>query len=191
MLYLSGRLDGQSESFVDYFNATRINNHVYLNWQLKVGNTCNGITILRSTDSLTFSRIGLIPGICGSPTEAARYYHIDPEPVLNRRNYYQLEFGGAGVSEIMGIDLIDFSEKDYQVWPNPSSGITKIYFSNPEQRAYLLHLYNAQGVSLGSLSSAFEYFTLDATDLPHGMYVFTIGESGQTPVLTGKLLVQQ
>lgn len=189
-MLIHGRMAGQPDSFVDYFQVSKINSHIYLNWQLSLGNTCNGITINRSTDSIHFNRIGLIPGICGSPTDVARYHHIDSEPVLNRRNFYQLEFGGEGVSEIIGIDVVDLSDQAYQIWPNPSGDKTNIFFENDEGRVNVLHIYTPVGVSLHTQSTDSDFFHLDASALPDGIYIFTIAQVGAQPGLTGTLLVQ-
>lgn len=180
----------QGDSFLEDFQVSRFNTHVFLNWQLRHGNTCNGISIYRSTDSIQFTRIGLIPGICGSPTEAARYHFIDSDPELNRRNYYQLEFGGVGVSSIIGIDFLDFSLQGYQIWPNPSDTDTRIFIQNEEGQAYSLHVYIGTGVPFRIYNTSSDQFYLDTSAWPSGIFPFTIQNANGHVVSSGSLLVQ-
>ena len=48
------------------FSAVQVETKVQLNFTIKAGNTCNGIEIFRSPDSVNFSLIGDIQGVCGS-----------------------------------------------------------------------------------------------------------------------------
>ncbi len=78
------------------FSLFENNGKVYLNWSIVSGSTCNGIQIYRSTDSVMFTQVGNIPGICGSSSSAISYNFIDDNPVKNKVNYYRLELGNNG-----------------------------------------------------------------------------------------------
>jgi hypothetical protein len=180
----------QTGPIIDNFNISKSGDQVLLNWRMLAGNTCNGITIFRATDTLYFSQIGHIPGICGSTIESVRYTHADLSPEKNSRNYYRLEFGGVGVSEIISIDIIDVGPKGYQVRPNPVHSEAKIFFRNDNGFKHQLRVYSMNGIEVYTGSTDEEYFSIQSTDLEAGLYMFTISTSGALPVLTGKLLVQ-
>lgn len=187
LVAFSGR--AQSDPFLDDFKVSRIGQHVFLSWQLGFGNTCNGITIHRSTDSLEFKRIGLIPGVCGSATEAVRYHFIDSEPVLNRRNYYQLEFGGVGVSDVAAIDFLDFTMQDYQIWPHPASGETNVYFQNDEGIPIDMILYAPDGRIFEQYTTTSDHVRFDVSGWAPGIYVFTLWRMGDLALRAGKFLI--
>ena len=69
---------------------------VDLHWSIMEGSTCNGIQIYRSNDSIQFSKIGEISGVCGSISEEQSYTFSDVNPFRNQVNYYRLELGIHG-----------------------------------------------------------------------------------------------
>lgn len=65
---------------LNYFNANSTSNSVLLTWEIKGGNTCNGIAIFRSTDGINFQQIGQVDGLCGSTDFAVAYSYTDLSP---------------------------------------------------------------------------------------------------------------
>jgi hypothetical protein len=190
LLQVAAGTMAQTGPVIDNFNISKSGNQVLLSWRMLAGNTCNGISIFRATDTIHFSQIGLIPGICGSTIESVRYTHTDLSPVQNSINYYRLEFGGIGISEIISIDIIDLGPSGYQVRPNPVRDEAKIFFTNDEGFQHQLKLYSMNGIEVFKASTNEEYFSIKSTFLEAGLYMFTISTSGAPPVLTGKLIVQ-
>ncbi|HAW51895.1 MAG TPA: hypothetical protein DCX54_06130, partial [Flavobacteriales bacterium] len=94
------------QTILDRFQANTVDSQVYLSWTIKKGSTCNGIKITRSADSLNFVEIGRIDGVCGDASSAVNYSFIDATPLLNRKNFYRLDLGDVGPSEIISIDVI-------------------------------------------------------------------------------------
>ena len=97
-LFLPMSLFGQEHPILNYFSANLGDNDVYLSWEIMGGGQCNGIQILRSTDSLNYVEIGDVQGVCGSPDFAQQYDFTDESPVENSINYYRLELGVQGFS---------------------------------------------------------------------------------------------
>ena len=97
----------QNEDVVLNFSATEFNGKVLLTWSVTQGNTCNGILILHGTDTLNYSQIGSIEGICGSTAEVIKYQFTDISPNVNQTNYYRLSLGGIGFSYPVIVDVID------------------------------------------------------------------------------------
>ncbi|MBK9108621.1 MAG: hypothetical protein IPM92_09715 [Saprospiraceae bacterium] len=62
-----------SQNVLNYFNAIAVDKNILLEWQMTQGQTCDGIRILHSTDSISFIEIGFIGGICGGKIETVTY----------------------------------------------------------------------------------------------------------------------
>ena len=90
-LIVNGLLFSQDAPQVSKFTVESINGKAYLNWTIDAGGTCNGIRILRSTDSLIFQEVGLLEGVCGSLSFPTNYTYTDESPLVNKVNYYKLD----------------------------------------------------------------------------------------------------
>jgi len=93
----------QKQEILENFKVFETNGQVLLNWQIVQGSTCFGIGILQSTNQLDFTEIGHIPGVCGASNDPLGYQFIDSNPIKNQFNYYRLNLGGYGYSEILAI----------------------------------------------------------------------------------------
>jgi hypothetical protein len=180
----------QSGPIIDDFHVTKSGQEVLISWRMLAGNTCNGIIIFRATDTLHFSQIGLIPGICGSTVESLRYNYVDASPVSNSTNHYRLEFGGLGISEIISVDIIDLGPDGTQVWPNPMQNEAKIFFQNDDGFEYEMRIYSFNGIEIYFDQTDQEFFDFKSTNLPGGVYTYTIAVPGKVPAITGKLVIQ-
>ena len=103
LFIFSAPLSAQNEDVIEYLNASEFNGKVLLSWSIMQGNTCNGIQILHSTDSINFSQISSIEGICGSTQQSISYSFTDLSPEKNANNYYRLQLGGLGFSWIVSV----------------------------------------------------------------------------------------
>ena len=120
----------QNEDVIEYLHASEFNGKVLIAWAITQGNTCNGVIVLHSTDSVNFNQIGSIEGICGSTAESIEYdfTHITPEK--NAINYYRLSLGGIGFSWIVSAEVIDMGANTSLVRPNPISENSELLFDN-------------------------------------------------------------
>ena len=188
MLHLTLNAISQ-ETILDRFQAKVNNGQVLLSWTIEQGSTCNGIAITRSSDSLNFTQIGDIEGICGSLSEPVNYSFADISPVANRKNYYRLELGDVGSSEIISIEVVALNEEGYYAFPNPGTLSTRIYFSNKQLKRAELKLFNVNGSKTSEIFSQQDFFDIDLTGLNAGLYLFLIYTQYNNPV-SGKILVQ-
>ena len=180
----------QSHPILGKFYISENEGDVYLNWSIIEGSTCNGIQIYRSTDSTNFSQIGEIYGVCGSVSFEQPYDFTDNNPVKNKVNYYRLELGNQGFSQIVSVEIIDIESNGYQIRPHPANSETKIYFDNNTNREQQLILYNMNGIEVFTSTTKEDFFLLKTSFLQSGLYFFTISISGNPPTAQGKLLVQ-
>lgn len=183
-------VNAQGSSILGKFTLSQANGQVSLFWQIIAGNTCNGIQIYRSTDSIQYSRIGYIGGICGSETEAVNYTFTDSIPVNNTVNYYYLELGGVGTSNTLSIDVIDAGESGYQIRPHPVLNSARIYFDALSSGSYTIRIYDFQGQLVFSTESLEDRFDIDTAPWPSGPYAFTISDADNSVLTDGVMIVQ-
>lgn len=69
------------------FSAFAHSQSVQLDWTIGAGSFCDGTTIFRSEDDITYHEVGMIDGICGSADEPVGYSFKDSMPIENRRMY--------------------------------------------------------------------------------------------------------
>lgn len=179
----------QSHTILQNFSISQVDNEVYLSWVISQGETCNGTKILRSTDSLNFSQIGEIAGICGSPDFAQPFDFVDENPVKNKINFYKLELGNTGFSEVLAIEVINFPGNRALVLPNPSTETATIKYKNADKLLHTLRLYSITGAQILRLEGRENTFTLDTSRLESGTYIFTISEGDNVSNAGGKLVV--
>lgn len=185
-------MNAQIHPMLGKFLASRIEgNKVLLSWQIVAGSTCNGIKILRSTDSLNYEQIGEIGGVCGDVSFAQNYDFTDDNPVINLTNYYRLELGNFGLSQRVSIILVDLGLQGYQVRPNPLSTAGQIFFENSEKAEHTLRVYNQKGLELQTQTTEEDFFKLNILQLKSGIYYFTIAPKNKAIKATGKFLVHQ
>jgi hypothetical protein len=163
---------------------------LFLPWAIAEGSTCNGIQISRSTDSVNFTEVGSIPGICGSTSFEQPYNFTDENPVKNKVNYYRLGLGGSGLSEILSVEIIALENSGYQIRPNPITADAKIYFSNNKNQAHQLIIYNLSGVKIFTTTTKQDFFQINTAVIQAGIYVFSISLIGDTPKAKGKFVVK-
>lgn len=173
------------------FTASHQNGKAFLNWTITAGSTCNGINIFRSVDAINFSKVGSIVGICGNLTVEQRYDFTDNNPINNKVNYYRLEFGNFGFSEIISVEIIYTENGSFQIRPNPVSNNARIYFNNDKKETCRLSLFNLLGIPLMQIASKDFFFDIDASNLRAGTYLFTISGAAGSPKAQGRFAVQR
>lgn len=171
-------------TFARNFIAEAKDGKAYLRWTISQGNTCDGITILRSEDQISYTPIGEISGVCGSTDSAQTYLFTDETPVLNKTNFYKLHFGLTGITATQSVYL--FSAGGYSLYPNPTNDQCRLFFSNNGKKVSLL-LYNLSGQAVQSIETTDNFFTIYTSYLAASMYFFVVHLPQST--IKGKLLV--
>ena len=189
LLTATSNVFAQHNPILGNFTLFENNRKVYLNWSIVSGSTCNGIQIYRSTDNINYTQIGSIAGVCGNSSTAVSYNFTDNNPEKNKINYYRLELGNNGSSEILSVKIIDI-ESGYQIRPNPVIGKAKIYFDNNTSLLFQLVIYNLKGVNIFTLETKTDFFELNTEKIQSGIYFFTIGTEGNVPKAKGRIMVQ-
>ena len=179
----------QNEDVVSNLTASEFNGKMLISWSIKQGNTCNGIQILRSTDSINFNPIGSINGICGSTLEEVPYEFTDVAPVKNTINYYRLNMGGIGFSRIVNAEVIDVSANNYLLRPNPISDSTELHFTNNAANTVVFTVFNSQGQIVQSVTTIANKLILRKSDFESGTYFFSLIDQVKKSNIKGRFLV--
>jgi hypothetical protein len=180
----------QNHPILGKFSISENNGDVYLSWSIIAGSSCNGIQIYRSIDSINFSQIGNIPGVCGSVDFIQPFDFTDNDPVKNKVNYYRLELGNQDFSQIVSIEIIDISSNGYQIRPQPATDEVTIYFNNETKQEQYFKLYNLNGIEVFTARTKENFIQFNTAFLQSGLFLFTISVSESQSNVKGKLLVQ-
>lgn len=182
LLVIGNSAWSQLDSILIRFNAFVEGNDIRLDWTIKGGYQCNGTVIQHSTDSLNFTNIGDIPGICGSPFYNEDYSFTHISPPTNTKNYYRIDLVGIGYSKIISRDNIDLHNSNTLVIPNPITSSGKILFNNPYFEECTIRFYSATGQHLFTRKTQGNRFNLDANQFPTGViyYQFSIRDKHST-----------
>ena len=187
--YAAIGLTQELHPILDRFSAFEVNETVQIECVISSGSTCNGIDVLRSTDSLTYEIIGNISGVCGSSSDPVTYNFEDPNPVLNAPNYYKLALGGFGFTNVITIIIKDIEEGKLRIAPNPSSAVSQIFFNNPLNQVYRLSIRNLVGESVVRKETREDLFEVNVSNLNAGYYFIHVSSEESNIVVTGVLVV--
>ena len=178
-------------TILEKFSAEHISGKVFLSWTVKSGQTCNGIRIYRSDDSLSYTEIGDIQGVCGNLGYSVDYTFQDNDPIKNKINYYRLDLGGVELTYSIAVDVIDVGQNDYYLKANPLVDQTKLYFRNSSQQLTVLTIINQNGQIIGTKETTTDYFTLNSSDYLSGFYFFTLSNTNADKNISGKFMVSK
>ena len=183
-------VNAQADSLLGKFSISESKGQVLISWQMLAGNTCNGIQIFRSANGTDFSRIGIIVGICGSIFEPVNYFFTDTMPAQNAINYYYLEFGGFGATEVIAIEIVNTGQNGYQLRPHPFQDTGTIYFEDLNGQDHILQIYDLLGNEILLAKTSDAQFEIITSSFIPGQYIFIISGSGNQSKIKGKFLVQ-
>ena len=189
LISLFSMVFAQNETIVLNLNATEFNGKVLLTWAVTQGNTCNGITVLHGVDSVNFSQIGTIEGICGSNAETINYQFTDVIPSVNETNYYRLSLAGIGYSYIVLVDVYDAGNQSYIVTPNPISSESQLIFDNGNQEKVTITFFNEVGAIITKVTTTEQSITIEREAFKQGVYFFVLKFDGIIKFISGKFSV--
>lgn len=172
LMLFTVQAQGQEHPYIDGFTLQEMTSGVMIDWNIRGGNTCEGMDVERSLDSLHFEAVHRFEGICGNVDRPMPYRFFDPDPPGFRKIHYRIKLGSVGYSSVKGLFVQQLKESDHRFYPNPV-----------RKEATLL-LYTVTGTvdlrifdARGSLVRTFNTRTgpelkLDLADLPSGIYLY-------------------
>ena len=170
------------------FNALLKDDKVELNWITASELNNQGFEIERSkvksqkSIESKWQTIGFVDGF-GTTAEVRSYSFTDDKVSSGKYSYRlkQIDFDGTYTySDEVDVDVHGVTEYSLeQNYPNPFNPVTTIKFSLPEKSNVSLTVYNLLGESIkelfaGELEAGYHKINFDASELPSGVYMYTL-----------------
>jgi len=182
---------GQGHEILESFSLTQTGNNVLVNFAIKGGASCNGVTLQRrlSSDSI-YSVAAEIQGVCGGSEFTEHYTLEDDSPELGNSNIYRLKLGTVGFSDELEITVIELLS-EYTIYPQPAASEVFLKYDNPGNTPVSVNVFDSAGrivKRLRGLTS--DLIFINSSDLEVGMYIFQL-EFSTGEMLTGKFIRTQ
>lgn len=126
------------------FSAQQIGGIVRIDFGIKGGASCVGVTLERRTEGEDFMEVGYISGICGGTSQTEWYAVDDVSPVSNTTNYYRLRLGMEGNSDELAFEYISLGS-DLLLFPNPVQNNLFVRWVNVSSEERLIRIYTSYG----------------------------------------------
>jgi len=187
-LSLYAQIDNRA---LGYFTVDAGSQSVLISWELNAGFTCTGITIeRRADDESDFITVGVIKGLCGSPTQSISYAFTDTTVKQNRSYHYRLILGAEGHTMQRRVFVRALNAERLRVYPNPASREINVNLHNPPSASIQVVIASVGGEVLHNAAwNVREDLSIDVSRLPSGRYyVYLRGEGVDE---TSAVIVQQ
>lgn len=177
------------------FDASAHRKEILLSWITASESGNYGFDIERSTNLISWNRIGFVPGH-GTTTIAHQYAFVDKNIGIETYYYRLKQFDFDGSFEYSEIIQCTVTQPDEfllgQNFPNPFNPVTVIPFDLPEKAFIKLTLYNLLGevvkvISIEERNAGHHEILFDGTELSAGLYFYKLEAKGLVQVK--KLLV--
>jgi VCBS repeat-containing protein len=158
-----------------YFKLAETLEGVLLNWASSSQQDSDHFIIERSTDGITWARIGSLPSEFQS-YKNQYYQFIDPSPLFGDNYYRLIEVDVKGKHTNYGIQYlqIDSHFNGFTLFPNPSSGELHVIIAGEMVGIYPFELYDVTGKILMRKSVVAGTNDLGVLSLAAGIYVAKI-----------------
>lgn len=166
---------------------------VVIKFRVRPGISCNGYTVLHSTDSISYTEIGSDPGICGTSTESEdkSYTHVSPE--LNKINYYKVRLEPRIETSSSRNVLVTSTRSSAKItaYPNPFylEDLVTLNIFNVTNARLIGYLCNQFGkpIKLLDLTATSDQVKMPTAGLNNGLYVIWLTDG--TRAFTCKFII--
>jgi|GEM_PF-2620661 len=182
----SGFVVGQNptillQTVLTEFDGYKLNDQQnYLTWSLSEQIGTDYFEVERSTDGVSFVRIGQVDG--QQSTGEQLYNYNDQDVITRELCYYRLRHvdldGKEDYSNIISISGNNEAVKYFEIYPNPSTGIFNVLFESLVETTVPIEVYNSvgqivQSEVVGARQGKNEY-SIDLTAYPKGIYLVKV-----------------
>jgi len=181
MLFAIPSVVAQPHSLLQDFSGYQQGNKLILRWTFKSGSFCDGMRIGRSSDGLIFEQLAEIPGICGNPQSAYTYSFADSLALPNAVNYYRLELGNYGFSEVLPVEFLKPGKNGFVVIQE-AGGLSQIVFDNQPGRTGKAVIYSASGKRISETAIHGNRLSLGSDRWAPGVYLLLLVFNDQSSV---------
>lgn len=164
----------QTNQAMSDFSVKQTKNSIHISWTIKAGYSCSDVNVEHATDSINFYSIFKYPGVCGGIIQDRTYNFLHENPMKNSKNYYRMNLGFFGHSEILPIHFSDYGIMGFSIQPNPIDGTGRIKFSNLEGASYNFEVFNSRGVLVEFQEIFNEEIEIKVSKFNSGIYFFRL-----------------
>lgn len=164
-----------------YFNADAGKNSVLLTWELNAGFICQGITIERREEGVSdFKVVGVIKGLCGSPSKSIAYDFLDTTVVPGTVYHYRLILGSEGFTMTRSVRALSDNESSLHIFPNPASDELNIQLRQIAESVVRISVVNMQGAMVFADEQPLgnQLYQINLGHLPTGNYTLLVDVGG-------------
>lgn len=191
VLIFSSILSNAQKINLANFYLVQDNKEVLLSWTIDAGPTCNGITVWHSTDSVNYSEVDNIAGVCGSTSSSIPYNFKHESPIINKTNYYKLRLGYSQFSEVRFLHLEFIEPGKIIIKPNPSTDNVSLAFNNDKNETFSLTIINSAGLKVFESQGIKENtISINTSSFANGNYYIILMDSGGR-IIKEKLLISK
>ncbi|GAB2965960.1 hypothetical protein GCM10027048_40030 [Hymenobacter coalescens] len=169
------------------FGVKARNSDAVLNWKTAMEKDNDHFDVERSTDGLTFVKVGEVKGH-GTTNVAQQYGYTDANAArLGTQVYYRLKQvdldGTATVTDARAVSFDKPTQVELTLFPNPATEVLNVRLAGEKALSATVTVYSATGslvqqVQLGSSLST----QLDVRALPAGTYLVKVQAAGGLPL---------
>ncbi len=180
---LSSSLDTPFPVELSSFTAVILNNKVILNWRTETEVANFGFDLERSSDGITFNKIGFIEGN-GNSNSPKEYTYSDNVEKLIGKLYYRLKQidsdGSFSYSQVISVVLgVPAQYGLNQNYPNPFNPSTIISWQMPIRSFVTIKIYDMLGKEVATLINEEKeagYYSIEfnANEMASGIYFYNI-----------------
>ena len=168
------------------FTASINQNMVDLKWETRTEVNNYGFNIERRIEEGEWNTIGFVEG-SGTSVSPKEYSFTDKDIYTGESKFqYRLKQvdndGSFEYSDVVEVEVVPTQFELSQNYPNPFNPSTTIRFSLPKQSQLKINIYNMLGelvriLADGNYEAGYHKVTLNAVDLPSGVYIYRIESS--------------
>jgi hypothetical protein len=165
------------------FTANVGKNAVVLNWATATEINNYGFDIEKSSDNLTWEKVGFVEGSGNS--NSPKVYSFTDKNISSNKNYYRLvQIDNDGTTDITNSIEVNYSGElaGYELaqnYPNPFNPTTVIKYSIPETSNVQIKVYDMLGGEVADLvnevkDAGSHIVNFNASELSSGIYIYSI-----------------
>lgn len=141
-----GKINKNLPVELSYFRALCDNEKTDLHWSTVSESNNDFFTLEKSSNSLSFDFLALIPG-AGNSNQITNYSYTDEEPFAGTTYYRLSQTDYDGASEILGVTAsdCDSDENNIVIYPNPANSIVYLYLDDDAEETFNIDIYNNIG----------------------------------------------
>ncbi|MBL7926407.1 MAG: T9SS type A sorting domain-containing protein [Bacteroidia bacterium] len=146
---------------------------IFISFTTVQGVSCLDAELQHSSDSIFFTTIYTIPGICGSAFNEESYSYLHTNPVINAVNYYRINLRASGYSGFIGVKFFNYGSSPLHISPMPITDVSNLHFEGNNKANEIL-IFDLKGRLVLKTHTLQNDVSINAAPLNNGLYVLQL-----------------